>query len=511
MDAAEAEAVDFLIARAGGPDVARLVSTHISRVVIGPDVVFKLKRPVRLAYLDFSTPERRLGFCEREYRLNRRSDPDGRIYRGVRRITRQADGTLGLDGSGDLVDAVVQMRPFGDDRVLDRLATAGPLEPALVDRLARAVADLHGAADVCGDAAGAARMARVLDINAAAFTASGLMDGAGAARFDALFRAALARQAGHLDARAAAGKVRRGHGDLHLRNICLIGDDPLLFDCLEFDEDLATTDLLYDLAFLVMDLWHRGQSPAANLLMNRYADRMGEREGLALLPFLVAVRAAVRAHVLAATARDSDAAGRQAVIDEARSYVRLAEEALSVQAPRLVAVGGLSGSGKSTLAAALAPELRPLPGARTINSDRLRKALFEAEPEARLGPHAYRPEVSERVYTMLREEAAALLVAGVPVIADAVHAREEERSAIAAVAGRAGVPFLGLWLDLPADDLKARVTARRGGPSDATAETVAQQLGYDLGAIDWLRLDSTRERAELVAGLRPRLGDPPQP
>lgn len=505
MDAAEAEAVDFLIARAGGPDATRLISTHISRVVIGPDVVFKLKRPVRLAYLDFSTPERRLAFCQQEYRLNRRSDPQGRIYRGVRRITRQENGSLTFDEAGDLVDAVVEMRPFDNDRLLDRLAAEGPLAPALVETLAGAIAGLHAGAAVLADGAGAARMGRVLDINAAAFTTSGLLGRDGAARLDGLFRAALDRHAALLDSRAAAGRVRRGHGDLHLRNICLIDGDPVLFDCLEFDEDLATTDLLYDLAFLVMDLWHRGQTGAANLLMNRYADRMGEREGLALMPFLVAVRAAVRAHVLAAAARDPDTPGRQAILGEAWDYVRLAEEALAAHGPRLVAVGGLSGSGKSSLAAALAPQIAPLPGARTLNSDRLRKAMFNAEPEARLGPQAYRPEVSEQVYRRMREEAAALLAAGVPVLADAVHARSDERAAIEAVAVAAGVPFLGIWLDLPADQLKARVTARQGGPSDATAETVEQQLGYELGPIGWMRLDSAHERAELVAGLRPML------
>lgn len=511
MDAAETETIDFLIARAGGQDRCTLVSTHISRVVIGRDVVFKLKRPVRLAYLDFSTPERRLAFCGQEYRLNRRSDPQARIYRGARRITREADGALALDGEGELVDAVVEMRPFDNDRLLDRLAAAGPLAPALVEKLAEAVADLHAGASIAADGAGAARMGRVLDINAEAFTASGLMDREAAARLDGLFRAVLDRHAALLDARAADGKVRRGHGDLHLRNICLIDDDPVLFDCLEFDEDLATTDLLYDLAFLAMDLWHRGQRAAANTLVNRYADRAGEAEGLALMPFLVAVRAAVRAHVLASTARDPDASGRQAILDEARDYVRLAEEALAGHAPRLVAVGGLSGSGKSSLAVALAPELAPLPGARTLNSDRLRKALFHADPEARLGPEAYRPEVSERVYRMMREEAAALLAAGVPVIADAVHARPDERAAIEAEAAAAGVPFLGLWLDLPAEDLKARVTARRGGPSDATAETVEHQLGYDLGEIGWMRLDSARERADIVADIRPLLTGAVQP
>ncbi|AVO45636.1 AAA family ATPase [Phreatobacter cathodiphilus] len=482
-----AEVFAFLKDLAG--EGAEVVTTHISRVVIGREVVFKLKKPVKLPYLDFSTPALRLGFCEREYALNRRSDPDGLIYSGASRIARRADGSLALDGEGELVDAVVRMRPFDQAGLLDRLAGEGPLPGDLVDRLAADIAALHAAAEVSADRAGAARMARVLDVNAAAFTASGLMDEAAARQLDGLFRAALDRHAALLDSRAAAGLVRRCHGDLHLRNICTIDGRPVIFDCLEFDEDLATTDVLYDLAFLVMDLWHRGQKTAANRVMNRYCDARAEAGGLALMPFLVAVRAAVRAHVTAAA---GDAG-------EAQTYLALVREALAPATPRLLAVGGLSGSGKSTLATLVAPSLGPLPGARILSSDRLRKARFGVAPTERLGPEAYCPEVSTAVYGAMREGAAAVLAAGHAVVADAVHARSAEREAVEAVARAAGCRFTGIWLDVPPGRLKARVAARQGDPSDATVDTVEAQFGYDLGVIGWRRLDAGRPQEELAA------------
>lgn len=483
-----AEVLAFLMREAGAG--AELVTTHISDVVIGRDVVFKLKRPVRLAYLDFSTPERRLMFCEREFRLNRRTDPESLIYQGVSRITRASDGALVFDGDGALVDAVVRMRPFDQHGLLDRIATVGPLEPELVERLAAEIVALHEQAEVSGDSQGAARMARVLDVNAKAFVDSGLMDAAAAGALDRQFRAVLVRHAALLDRRAGEGQVRRCHGDLHLRNICVIGGRPVIFDCLEFDEDLATTDVLYDLAFLMMDLWHREQKSAANRLMNRYCDATGEAEGLALVPFLVAVRAAVRAHVTAS----AGGAG-----EEAETYLALARQALAGTPPVMVAVGGLSGSGKSSLAATLAPHLGALPGARILSSDRLRKAHFGVAAQHRLSPEAYRPEVSQTVYAAMRDGAAAALAAGRAVIADAVHARPGERDAMEALAGASGVPFFGVWLDVPSDRLKARVEARRGDPSDATVATVETQLGYDLGVIGWHRFDAARPQCELAA------------
>jgi hypothetical protein len=484
------DVIDFL-RRAADPSGigSDVISTHISHVVIGPDTVFKLKRPVSLGYLDFSDPAHRLDLCRTEVALNLRAPGADRIYRRARAITRAADGTLVFDGEGDLVDGVVEMAPFDQAQLLDRLASQGPLDGAMIDRLAATIATFHSAAEPAASADGAARLARVLAINARAFVASGLLDDTAAAALDQRFHAALDRHAQALDRRAAAGHIRRCHGDLHLRNICLIDGEPVLFDCLEFDKDLATTDTLSDLAFLLMDLWHHGRTIEANRLMNRYADLSGEAGDLALLPFLIAIRAATRAHVAAAAAASEPPAEAELSRNRAETMLRLAEVALTPVRPRLIAVGGLSGSGKSSLARAVAPEIGAPPGARILSSDRIRKEKIGATSGS-AAQGLYTPQVTTAVYHRMRTDARALLDSGVSVIADAVHARPDERAAIADVAAQAHLPFTGLWLDLATEDRARRVETRRNDISDADVAVVAAQAGYDIGPIDWARLDA---------------------
>ena len=259
----------------------------------------------------------------------------------------------------------------------------------------------------------------------------------------------MARGAGRigalLEARRAAGKVRRCHGDLHLRNICLVDGEPTLFDCLEFSEALASIDVLYDLAFLLMDLEHRGLTGLANRVLNRYLDRTGEDHGLAAMPLFMSLRAGIRAHVTAtALAQAKSPQKARDMAAEARRYLDLAHHVLAPQPRRLVAIGGPSGSGKSTLAMGLAPELGLRPGARVLRSDVARKLLLGAAPETRLAADAYTPEITRRVYDALCEKAATALAAGYSAIIDAVSLAPAERRTFAEVARRAGVPFSGL-------------------------------------------------------------------
>jgi len=295
--------------------------------------------------------------------------------------------------------------------------------------------------------------------------------------------------------------VRRCHGDLHLRNICLLDGKPTLFDCLEFSDALASIDVLYDLAFLLMDLEHRGLTDFANLVLNRYLDLTDEDDGLPAMPLFLSLRAAIRAHVTA-TAMDQ-AAHAESTLDmaaEARRYLDLAAQLLRPRPRRLVAIGGLSGSGKSTLAAALAPGI----GARVLRSDVIRKHLFGVAPETRLPASAYAPEVSHRVYETLGEKAAAALAAGYSVIIDAVSLKPEERRSFAPVAEAAAVPFWGLWLAAPASTMEARLRARRHDASDASPEVLTQQLRQRAHQdIEALVLADQPEEEERLAVRRP--------
>ena len=281
---------------------ARTVETHASLVFIGRDHVWKLKKPVRYPYLDFSTPQRRIAACRAELALNARFAP--RLYVRVRQIVREANGRLAFDAPGDAVDAVVEMRSFVQSDLLDAMAARRALSRPVLERLAATVARSHDIAPQAAEPRAGARVANVLSINDRSLRASGLFP---ETRCDAIrdaFRRRFDAHARLIERRGGEGKIRRCHGDLTLRNICMFEGEPTLFDCLEFDEELATIDVLYDLSFLLMDIWRHGLRDDANWCFNRYLDARDETDGLALVPFFMAMRACVRAHV-AATDRKS--------------------------------------------------------------------------------------------------------------------------------------------------------------------------------------------------------------
>jgi hypothetical protein len=320
-------------------------------------------------------------------------------------------------------------------------------------------------------------------------------------------RKALERVKPLLLLRERAGLVRRCHGDLHLGNIVLIDGKPVLFDAIEFDDRIATGDVLYDLAFLLMDLVERGLHHAANIVFNRYltdTHRVHDLDALAALPLFMSVRAAIRAKVVAARLRQH---GSQAELTHgARDYAALAQKFLAPAKPQLIAIGGLSGTGKSLLARALAPGFPPLPGAVVLRSDVERKALFKVGETDRLPDRGYSVETTARVYTLLAEKARRVTAAGYSVIVDAVFAEPAERTAIANSAN--GVPFQGLFLTAGLETRIARVSSRSGDASDAGTAVARKQEDFDLGHIAWSKVDAsgtpdeTLLRAEAMLGLK---------
>jgi hypothetical protein len=496
-DNADQSAVIDLLARPqthGTSGPVERIDTHISHLFLAGERACKLKRAVRFPYLDFSTRAARRAACAAEVRLNRRTAPD--LYLGVAPVLRGADGALRLGavgsaaGAGETVaDWVVVMRRFDQAMLFDAMAMRGALTAPLVEALADEIAAFHEKAAPAPGFGGAAGMGQALDgilAEIARFTPR-IFPADDASALDAALRAALAAAAPMLDARRDAGFVRRCHGDLHLRNVCLIGGRPTPFDAIEFNEAIASIDVLYDLAFLLMDLEHRGLRPFANLALNRYLWRESDYGGLAMMPFFLACRAAVRAHVAATQA---GGAGGAAPAAEARDYLALSAGFLRPTAPRLLAVGGLSGTGKSMLARRIAPAFGRAPGAVVLCSDVIRKRLLGVDPFTRLGPDGYAPEVTRRVYRTIRERAGEVLAGGHSVVADAVYARADERAGIEAAARDAGARFDGLWLEAPEPVRIARVEKRRDDASDATAAVAAGQESYETGDSGWRRLDA---------------------
>lgn len=455
------------------------IETHISLVYLGADTVWKLKKSVRLSFLDFTRPEDRRRFAERELTLNG-PHAEG-LYRDVVAVTRHTDGTIGFaDRPGQpALDWVLRMARVPGADFLDVIVADGRLTEALLDALADAVAAYHAALpppphdtrpDMPGVVAGNARAAREAGLPADRVD-----------RWQTRMITALGARADWLDHRATTGFVRRAHGDLHLGNLCLWRGRPVPFDALEFDEDLATIDLGYDLAFLLMDLDFRASRMAANRVLSRYVARTADADLVRGLPPFLSSRALIRAHVAARSGRTADAA----------RYLDQAERYLEPAAPAVVAVGGLPGTGKTTLARALAPHLGSAPGALVLRSDEIRKRLCGVAPEERLSSASYTPEVSARVFAELAAMATQVAAAGHGAIADATFMDPAHRALIQAAAARAGVPFVGLWLQAPLATLESRVAARTGDASDATVAVLRAAADHDPGAGKWAAIDAT--------------------
>lgn len=495
----------------GGQPVTRM-DTHGAMVFLAGDRAYKMKRSVSFSYMDFSTLEKRKTICHKELRLNRRTAPE--LYLDVVPVTRTAEGVFALGGDGTIVEWVVVMKRVDQDAMLDQMAERGALTPDIILALADEIARFHKIVEPRPGEGATAAMRWVIDGNIEEMRTR--PDLFATDRLDLLEKrsaAALARVADLIDRRSEAGYVRFCHGDLHLRNLCMIESEPdavphpVPFDCIEFNDSIAVIDVFYDLAFLLMDLEYRGFLDLANLVLNRYLDRTGDFDGLALLPLFLSVRAAVRSKIAAAISAGLSGAEADAKRHEAVTYLEAAITYLDPPAPALIAVGGLSGTGKTTLAQGLAPHLGAIPGAIVIRTDVLRKRLMKVDDTVRLGPEGYAPQVTRRVYRFLNRCAVRVLRAGHSAIVDGVFARPEERAEIEAAAKKAGAAFAGLWLQAPADTLIGRVEQRIGDASDATADVVQRQMDYEIGDLSWLIVDASGSSNRVREAVRTQLGE----
>ncbi len=445
-----------------------LIETHISWIILQGDSAWKIKKPVDLGFLDFSSLEKRHQACLDELRLNRRLAAD--IYLDVIPVTRTW-GRPRLNGEGEILDYAVHMRRFDPDQGLDRLLARGDLPDETFDGLARQIAEFHaGAARISVEQAkGRSPVDPALE---------NLPPLAAALADDPDMRLRLKRlehwtrqQAERLQAvfaqRLADGFVRECHGDLHLGNMVLYQGRPLIFDCIEFSPALRRIDVISDLAFLLMDLDHQDRPDLAWRVLNGYLEETGDYPGLALLDFYRVYRALVRAKVNAMRLAQPGLGTAEA--DDRRiqclAYIERAESYIQPRQGALLITCGLSGSGKTWYSRRLSRRL----GAVHLRSDIERKRLHGLKPLApSTGMDIYTREASERTFARLRELAGKLLLAGYTVIVDATFIDQETRDSFRQLAREHALPFLLLLFETDMATLERRIQRRRRAANDAS-------------------------------------------
>ncbi len=454
----------------------RLVETHISWVLLTDRHAYKLKKPLRLPFVDFSTLNARRRFCEEELRLNRRLAPS--VYLDVVEVRDSARGPS-FGGDGTVLDVAVKMLRFNDGALWsDRLA-AGELAPSDVDQLAQRLADFHRDVAVASVQSGFGSPAvhervtgRLIDaINA---WHAGHAAAATTARDWPALRAWLHEQlltlAPLFEARRRDGRVRECHGDLHLANLLQLGDEATAFDGIEFDPELRWIDVLNDIAFVAMDLMAHGERGLAFRFVDAYLEATGDYEGLPALRFYLAGRALVRAQVAAIVeTQGGHAPSGCGTADYLAVAMRMAREPEA----RLAITHGLPGSGKSFVSQGLLEAA----GALRVRSDVERKRLFglgaSQSSQGRVAAGIYDSASTAHTYARLLEVARIALVAGWPAIVDAAFLLAAERSNFAALAEELCVPFAILDCRAALPLLRQRLERRKSSGSDASEADVA--------------------------------------
>lgn len=437
---------------------AELVETHISWILLTPALAYKLKKPIHLPFVDYSTLERRRHFCEEEVRLNQRLAPA--LYLGVSRVTGTPDAP-DIEGAGETLDWAVRMRRFPPGALFSERVAAGTLTAAAVDRFAARLAHFHaGAPRLQSPAPGGQLLQRAL---AALAGCEALLAPEERERLQRWIASEGEPLEPFWAARRAAGFVRECHGDLHLANILELDGDVVAFDCIEFDAGLRFIDVVEEVAFPLMDFAAQGQPALGWRFLDGWLEATGDYEGVAGLRLALVYRALVRATVENLRSPGSAAA---------RTYARQALAWSRPGEPALCITHGLPGSGKTFRSQAWL-EAR---GAIRIRSDVERKRMHGLQPQAdsrAAGLAIYTRDATRRTYERLFVLARIALQAGFPVVLDAAFLRRDERAAARALAEQLGVPFNILDCDAPPDVLRARLAQRRGDASEADAEVLA--------------------------------------
>lgn len=475
-----------------------IYETHISQIILTGPYAYKIKKPLDLGFLDFSTLARRKHFCEEEVRLNRRLAPE--LYLEVVALTGSPEAPV-INGPGEPFEYAVKMRQFDQGQLFDKLDESGRLSTALIDELAGVLARFHQsipAADPANPLGTAestyAPILQNFDQIRAELDIPELL-----AQLDALqgwVESTYNRLKPLLTQRHQKGAVRECHGDLHLGNIALFEGRVTIFDCIEFNESFRWIDTTNDLAFLLMDLDFRGSRPFSSRLMNAYLELTGDFDALPLITFYKTYRALVRAKI-ALLRRGNEGLSQEQRAEQLRKYrdyAQLAEDYTGLPNRFLLAMHGVSGSGKSRVSRQLSQSL----GMVRFRSDVERKRLFglTADQKSDAGPKdgIYSEEASRKTYVRLAGLAASALLAGFPVVVDAAGLKREQRRQLAQVAEDQGVPFLLVHCDADPEVLRTRVAKRAAAGEDAS-EADLTILAHQL---EWLEPLDDSERSHTI-------------
>jgi aminoglycoside phosphotransferase family enzyme/predicted kinase len=453
----------------------RLMQTHVSYVTLTGEYAYKVKKAVNFGFLDYSTLAKRQHFCEEELRLNQRAAAP--LYLETLPITQQGS-TYHLGGTDQVVEYVVKMRQFPQSALLSHLFEQGDLTEALLRQLAEAIAQFHLSAETNNyiRAFGTVENIRQSIDENYAQTQDFIGGPQTQQQFDetkAYTDTFFATQQDLLQQRIDHDQIRACHGDLHLNNICYWQDQLLLFDCIEFNEPFRFVDVMFDIAYIIMDLTVAGREDLAAIFLSHYVEQTGDWEGLQVLPLYVSRQSYVRAKVTSFLLGDPSVANedKQAAAAKAAKYYRLAWSYVQPHPGRLLVMSGLSGSGKSTIAHELSRRL----GAIYVRSDAVRKHLAGIPLQQRGDDRLYTPEMSQKTYKRLVQLGSLLASQGYTIVLDAKFDREQTRQCAIAAATDHDLPLTIVHCDAPLTTLKQRVHEREGDIADATLAVLEQQ------------------------------------
>lgn len=487
----------------------KLVETHISWVILTGAYAYKIKKPLNLGFLDFSSLEKRKQCCEEELRLNRRTAPD--IYLEVVEINGTKEKP-GLSSNGETIEYAVKMKQFPQQSQLDRVLINNKLTLAIVNAFAKMIVDFHQSAAVANPSSEYGNGHHVLDpVNESLEQILDRVKDENCYKtikeLDQWIKARHKTLLPLINKRKENGFVRECHGDLHLRNLAWIDNQPVAFDCIEFNPYLRWIDVMSDIAFLIMDLQERNQSALAQQFLNSYLESTGDYQGIELLTFYLMYRALVRAKVnaISMTQIHTSSINDNDTKIKFYSYLNLARSYTQKNPIKLIIMHGVSASGKTTFSQQL---LNFIPAIR-VRSDIERKRMLNLQANdntrSRPGKGIYTKEISNNLYGKLANLSKTIINAGYSVIIDAAFLEKEKRDQFKALAKSKNVDFFILSFSVPDEDLRQRITQRTDDASDADLSVLETQLlnfkSLDISEQTYSHIINTNTSVKYIASI----------